>query len=165
MEQAISKNKRIGIIVGVTVAAIIILLAAIFLLSPTHLITMDVNPSISIETNRLGRVVSVTGVNDDAKAVLANYDSKGKVLEDVVAEIADLLVINGYLQNGTQDVLVTVRNDGAAAENVDKMNATISDYMKKKGLSANISSRIENFTAEDAARAEQNQMSVGKMLL
>ncbi|MEG0834178.1 MAG: hypothetical protein RR413_01925, partial [Christensenellaceae bacterium] len=75
MEQVISKNKRIGIIVGVTVAAIIILLAVVFLLSPTHLITMDVNPSISIETNRLGRVVSVTGINDDAKAVLANYDS------------------------------------------------------------------------------------------
>ncbi|MEG0629938.1 MAG: hypothetical protein RR459_03315 [Christensenellaceae bacterium] len=165
MEQVISKNKRIGIIVGVTVAAIIILLAAVFLLSPTHLITMDVNPSISIETNRLGRVVSVTGINDDAKAVLANYDSKGKALEDVVAEIADLLVVNGYLQNGTQDVLVTVRNDGAATENVDKMNAAISDYMQKKGISANISSRIENFTAEDVARAEQNQMSVGKMLL
>ncbi|MEG1473920.1 MAG: hypothetical protein RSC25_07360 [Christensenella sp.] len=165
MEKTASKGKKIGIITGAIVATVLIIFAAMFVLSPAHLITMDVNPSISIETNRLGRVVSVNGINDDAKAILANYNAKGKVLENVVSELADLLIVNGYLQNGTEDVLVTVRGDSEATANMDKMNSAIAGYMEQKGIKANISSRIENFTAEDIAKAEQQQMSVGKMLL
>jgi hypothetical protein len=46
---------------------------------PSNYISLDVNPSIEIQTNRLNQVVSINPVNEDAKQVMAGYQRQTKI--------------------------------------------------------------------------------------
>ncbi|MEG1547460.1 MAG: hypothetical protein RR232_04985 [Clostridia bacterium] len=159
------KNKSGLMIAGIALVLVLLVSAYVFVIAPAHHFTIDVNPSISIETNRLGRVVSVTGINEDAQKLLENYNYASNELENVVEDISGLLIANGYLINGTGDVLVTVKQDGAAEENIQKLNACIAESLSKVGVAAKINSRVAEYSAEDVAMAEKYGVSVGKMLV
>ncbi|MEG0901089.1 MAG: hypothetical protein RSG96_03140, partial [Clostridia bacterium] len=166
MENSVSTVKKAWMVGGMVILAVVLAMAMWgYLTAPAHLMTVDVNPSISIETNRLGEVVSVTGINEDAQTLLAGYDPTGRELERVVEDLAALLLQNGYLKNGTDNVLVTVRGDEAAADNLALLNKGIVSYLEKKGIETNMISRIEQFTEADVAKAEKLGVSVGKLLV
>ena len=50
--------------------------AAIYLFSPYHYLSIDVNPSIEVQANRLGKVTGVSAVNDDAEPILQDLNSR-----------------------------------------------------------------------------------------
>ena len=65
-------------------------------------IYMSINPDVQMDLNRQGTVVRLTGINEDGKALLEGYDSKGKDKVTVADELIDRAIEMGFLSEGGQ---------------------------------------------------------------
>ena len=131
-------SKKLGIL------SILLLLAVgvyggVKLTEPSYILMMDVNPSIEIVSNRLDRVVEVKALNDDAKEMLKDFSLKNKNLESVIEDLADLMVLKGYITGGKDNFVMISVNDSDANKNVlDKLNTAIAAYLENKQIEATI---------------------------
>ena len=82
-------------------------------------VTMDINPSVSLSLNKMGRVIKAEGINDDGKKLLEDNKLKGKSLENAIDNISDLVIDNGYFSNENNHILVNVK--GEVKEDVSKI--------------------------------------------
>ena len=75
------------------------------------IISIDVNPSLEITTNKQDVVLEVKAVNTDAKAVLDGMELRGTNLQTAVNAIIGSMLKQGYLTDGGEnEILVTVQN-------------------------------------------------------
>ncbi len=91
-------------------------------------VTVDINPSVEVISNKKGIVVSVNALNDDAQVLLEGETLEGKTTADVVVEIADLAIKLGYLREGG-NVCITASADSEEIE--AKVNSAINKAMNK----------------------------------
>ncbi len=71
-------------------------------LQPYSSIYLTINPTVQMDLNRQGTVVRLTGINEDGKALLEGYDSKGKDKVTVADELIDRAIEIGFLSEGGQ---------------------------------------------------------------
>ena len=64
-------------------------------LQPYSSIYLTINPTVQMDLNRQGTVVRLTGINEDGKALLEGYDSKGKDKVTVADELIDRAIEMG----------------------------------------------------------------------
>mgnify|MGYP007117143858 CR=1 FL=1 len=111
-------------------AALVAAGAAFYFLSPAQRIALDVNPSIELETTRLEKVSKIIPLNDDAKKLLEGYTPKDNDLDDVLEDLVDRMMEQGYLANEKKnDVLITVDDRGASQKTLDKVNKKVAQYI------------------------------------
>ena len=132
------RNKKIGLLL------VLVLLAAVAyggvkFVGPSYSLTMDVNPSIEIVSNRFDKVVEVKPLNEDAREMLKDFEIKDKDLTSTIEDLADLMVLTGYISGG-EDNLVSIRvSDGNASEEVlNRLNQAIAAYLENKQIEATI---------------------------
>lgn len=77
-------------------------------------ITLDVNPSIDIIMDENDKVVTVTPLNDDAQVVIGDMDFSGSSLDVTVNALIGSMLVNGYLDDIRNSILVSVENGDAA---------------------------------------------------
>lgn len=65
--------------------------------TPTAAISIDINPSIELEVNRFGRVLSVTGYNDDGRVLADSLPIKHLGYADAVEQILSTDTITDLL--------------------------------------------------------------------
>ena len=82
-------------------------------------VTMDINPSVSLSLNSMGKVIKAEGINEDGKKLLEDNKLKGKSLEKAIDNISDLVIDNGYFSNGNNHILVNV--EGEIKEDISKI--------------------------------------------
>ena len=135
-----TKNKKIGIIGMFTILAIA--LAAFLgmqLNKPAYTFKLDVNPSIEIVSTRLDKVLEVNPLNEDATEMLKDFKIKDNDLEDTIEDIADLMVLSGYISGGKDNyVMITVNDKTADSDRVNKLNEAIRAYLENKQIEATI---------------------------
>ena len=95
--------------------------------APTVAISVDINPSIELEVNRFGRVVSASGYNEAGEALLQRLPLRNKPYAKAIEAIASDSQIRNLLANDETLVFFV-----AGAENAQ---------------TAQILSDLENFTA------------------
>ena len=86
--------------------------------TPTAYISVDVNPSLELGINRFDRVVSVTGYNEDSKALADSLDLKYMDYSDALEALLADQEMEVYLSDNA-DVVLTV------AGNSDSQNSQI----------------------------------------
>lgn len=100
--------------------------------TPTAYISVDVNPSLELGINRFNRIVSVTGYNEDGKALADSLDLKymdySDALEALLADqdmevyLSDnadvVLTVAGKSENQSSQILETVESCASSHENV-----------------------------------------------
>jgi len=131
------KNK----ILFYTLPIIVLVLAVVGIMAtqPANSLTIDVNPSIEIVTNRLDRVVEINPLNDDAKELLAGFEPKDKKLEGTVNDLVDLMILTGHIKGGEDNfVMITVSDDSVDGPLVDKVNRAIKAMLENKYIEATI---------------------------
>lgn len=85
------------------IAACLVLVAVLgfggyrFLFETVSVISIDINPSVELELNRLGRVTALTAYNDDGSALLAGQDLKGRPYSEAVATLLQSEGMQPYL--------------------------------------------------------------------
>lgn len=116
-----------------------VVLLYMYLTQPTLRFVVDVNPSIEVVTNRLERVVEVNPLNDDAKEMLEGYVIKDRSLEKTINDLVDLMIFEGYIYGGQDNlVMISVNDEDANQKTVDKINLSIKAYLENKEIEATI---------------------------
>ena len=130
-------------------------------------VTVDINPSVTLTVNRLGRVKAVDTGNADAAALLADVDLAGKRTQDALGTLADALTDADYLTDVDNTLLVTV--DGTSAARAQKLGKAVYDAAQASAQKRQFSAAV---LCQQAADAEQTrtdadawQVSPGKAAL
>jgi uncharacterized membrane protein YkoI len=111
----------------------------VVLTRPANSLTMDVNPSIEIITNRLDRVVEIKPLNNDARDLLEDFDPGNRNLESTVNDLVDLLILTGHIRGGEDNiVMITVKDDSVDSRLVNKVNQAIQAMLENKQIEATI---------------------------
>ena len=127
-------------------------------------ITLDVNPSLSISVDENDKVVTVTPLNDDARVVIGDMNFTGSSLDVTVNALIGSMLVNGYLDDIRNSILVSVENgDAAKAASLQaQVSALISSAVGDGGFEASVLTQTVSATSESAAIAEQYGISEGK---
>lgn len=131
-------NTKKKIMIIIPMLLLVIGLGA-FTMLPANSLTMDVNPSIEIETNRLDRVISIKPLNLDAEQLLQDFSPKNKKIEEVVNDLVDLMILSGHIKGGDDNVvMITIKDDSVDSELLRKVNAAIKSFLENKQIEATI---------------------------
>lgn len=132
--------------------------------SVASVITLDVNPSLNIVMDESDKVLEVQPLNDDAKTVIGDMDFAGSSLDVTVNALIGSMLVNGYLDDIRNSILVSVENgDSAKAESLQQqVSDLISSAVGDGGFEASVLTQTVTSTSESAALAEQYGISEGK---
>ena len=127
-------------------------------------ITLDVNPSLNIVMDTSDKVIEVQPLNEDARTVIGDMDFAGANLDVTVNALIGSMLVNGYLDDIRNSILVSVENgDAAKAESLQaQVSALISSAVGDGGFEASVLTQTVSSTSESAALAEQYGISEGK---
>jgi hypothetical protein len=115
------------------------LLVFIYLMQPAAHMTLDVNPSIEVVTNRLDQVVSVNPLNEDADRMLQKFKPDNKSLQGTMDELVELLVVHGYFKSGQENmVMVSFQDNDANPEIANEINRALTLSLEKKANRRNL---------------------------
>ena len=117
-----NKSKKLLIIVFVILFLLAVVFGLIYYYEFNKIVatvTMDINPSVSLSLNKMGKVIKAEGINEDGKKLLEDNKLKGKTLEKAIDNISDLVIDNGYFSNENNHILVNV--EGEIKEDVSKI--------------------------------------------
>jgi hypothetical protein len=168
-------NRKAPVRIGALSLAAACSLAVLFLISGWYLrnrvsdsvITIDVNPSIQIITNRKDKILSVTALNEDARSVIAGNDYSGEKLEDTVDVLMNSLVEQQYIREDQKAILLTVTNKNA--DKADKIrsraDAAILNSLEAQNIKPTILSQIISREKSRTKLAGKYNISEGKLKL
>lgn len=131
------------------------------------IVTLDVNPSISLDVNAKERVLSVTPLNDDATVILGDMDLTGTDLTVAVNALIGSMVQNGYLDELQNSILVSVENNDASRSTQlqQQISDTISGTFLADHLDGAVLTQSVTADAQLTALAQQYGISEGKAAL
>ena len=76
-------------------------------------VSLDVNPSVTLNVNAKETVLSAVPVNEDRGDILAGMDLTGVQLDVAMNAIVGALLTNGYVDELANSILITVEDDDA----------------------------------------------------
>lgn len=133
-----TRNKKVGLVTVLALLAVAVFGWSI-VNQPAYSLTMDVNPSIEIVSNRLDKVLEIKPLNDDAREMVRDFEIKDKNLTKTIEDLADLMVLKGYISGGKDNlVMITVSDNTSKQDVVDKLNTAIAAYLENKQIEATI---------------------------
>lgn len=96
-------------------------------------VSLDVNPSVTLNVNAKETVLSAVPVNEDGGDILAGMDLTGVQLDVAMNAIVGALLTNGYVDELANSILITVEDDDAGRgarlqqELTDQADAILAD--------------------------------------
>ncbi len=133
-------------------------------------VSIDVNPSIELTVSKSERVLSCTGMNEDAKTVLAEMnggeDLKGAKLDVAVNALVGALLRHGYFEGMSSAILVSVedKDEARSARIQQDLVAWIDEVLKAESVETAVFS--QNTTpSKNTAASHDSSMSTGKEAL
>ena len=69
---------------------------------------LDVNPSVELDVNRLGRIVSTEAENEDGRIILDDMDLRGTEVDVAMNALLGSMVKHGYLSQAQNTLLISV---------------------------------------------------------
>ena len=173
MNTEVKKKRNRFVPIIAAAAAVALICAAGFIgygfgrnTAPTEdsVIMLDVNPSVSISVDADEKVLSVTPLNADGSIVIGDMDFTGSSLDVTVNALIGSMLLNGYIDDITNSILVTVENGDAAraATLQERVTALVSGALSSDGLQASVISQTVSHNDELSALAQQYGISEGK---
>lgn len=131
------------------------------------IVTVDVNPSVSLTVNRFNRVKEVTPGNEDAQALLDGVDLTGMRLRSALEKLTALLMENDYLSGTENAMLVSVENAaaGRAEALCKRVVASVGETTKEKLFQPAVLCQQISGENDLQSVAETLHVSVGKAAL
>ena len=121
--------------------------------TPCAYVTVDVNPSLELGINRLGRVASTRAYNNDGARVLAAADVQGDTYEDAMTALEAAL--QSYIASGAAVELAVVCDDGRTATMLENVGTRC---LEASGGQVHCS----HATADDHHAASELEMGVAR---
>ncbi len=153
-----SRSLRLALGAVCAMAALFLCIGSYTLLwMPVAYVSIDVNPSLELELNRLDRVISGRAYNEDGERVLENVSVKGMRYEDAIESILGSESMQPYL---TLDGALTFT---VATDSLPKEERLLADISRSTGCveHGGISVRADMGLVGEA---HENGLSLGKYL-
>ena len=124
---------------------------------PDSYVYLDVNPSVEIVTNKKEDVIKLLSFNEDGDRIIQDVDYKGRNMVLVTEELVKKMVVDGYIKDSDDYLLVSVFNKDheKKQQQKDRLNTSIHNFMEKEEFSPIIllqniekTSTIENYARE-----------------
>lgn len=134
--------------------------------SADSLVSIDVNPSIELTTNKKDQVLKIAAKNTDAQDIIDEMqDYKNKDVDIVVEVFLDNLQEHGYLQDDENIILVSVSNKKAEKTQTlqNRIEKEIDNNMKKTNKKAVVIKQDVEKVSELKKLAKKYHISVGKL--
>ena len=133
-------------------------------------ISIDVNPSIEIITNKRDKVIKVNALNEDAEKVIGAMKLDDTGLDVTVNELVSAMVEYGYISADKRDILVTVENKNEEKANSirDRVDNDITEALIKLEIKPNLVSQTADRHKKNddiQKQADENGISYGKALM
>jgi hypothetical protein len=134
---------------------------------PNSMISLDINPSIEIKTNRHNQVISISALNEDAQKVLQTQDFMLEELDTAVASIVNAVVDQGYLNTDKNVILVSVENNSMEKAKilVDSLKLVIKKNASTHKMKLMVLSQTLKKDKAESEEAKELGVSVGKLKL
>lgn len=138
---------------------------------PYGTVRMQINPDVSITSNRMGYALALEGQNADGVKLLEGYPYQHKKLERIFDELADRAAEMGYLkENGTIYISVISENQSwqekTQAHVVQSLRAHVGDAItvvnEKKAEEAETKEQVQDATERETG-AEAGRETDGKI--
>lgn len=96
------KPRSVMYAVAAMAACVALVISSVFFMDQKTYasVFISINPRVRVDVNKQDTVVGLTGVNEDGKELIADYDYKKKKLDTVMDELVDLAIEKGYLVDG-----------------------------------------------------------------
>lgn len=157
-----------GVILAAAALLAINLAGARYYLRGSTRISLDVNPSISLQINRLNRVTGVEALNEEGKALLEERKLKGTDIHGAVDVLVGAMVEAGYLSETENSVLLSILDEKEARGEKLQQELALSAQQAFDGAQmegAVISQNLSGDETEYRKLAEEYQVSEGKAAL
>ena len=110
-------------------------------------IYMTINPNIRIDVNKKDLVVGLEGLNQDGEDLIRGYEYKREELDEVMDDLVDRAIDEGYLyEGGTISLTLDAKDDEWVVDHSRSLGRHLDDYLEDK-----ISVTIEITGQEDQA--------------
>ena len=119
---------------------------------------IDVNPSVSIEINRFGKISGVNYINEDAKTALAGTNLKGKSAEAALEKIIYAYAEAGYFSEDSELNISAVDK----GKKTDKLLGKLAKRAEKIKGSKKYTVNVSKLTADEREEAKEHGISPGK---
>ncbi|MGN1061887.1 MAG: hypothetical protein ACI4RO_02050 [Candidatus Scatosoma sp.] len=121
---------------------------------------IDVNPSVELEYDAEGNVLSARGLNDDGKVLISGWDAAGKSVDECVNEIFARCVAQGYFTALSADnaVLVTAESEDGARD--ETRTQEIKDLFRRAFESNKIRGVVITGVSDPEAEEEAKEYGV-----
>lgn len=169
------KKKKLIPAFAAIAAVLAVVCAAVLTLSPWQrasaaVITLDVNPSLSLTVDENERVTEAAPLNDDGRIVLEGMDLQGADLNVAVNAVIGSMLQHGYLdmENFENAILVSVESGdaGRAGQLQRQVSETISGtFQRDNSINPLILAQTVSADGELAELAGQYGISQGKAAL
>ena len=130
-------------------------------------VSLDVNPSVEITTNKNEKVLSVTALNADGEIIIGDMSLKGSDLDVAVNALVGSMVQNGYINEVSNSILLTVdgKNEEKNAVIREKLVEKINEVLKTDALDGAVLSQTIGTDETVKELAEEHGISKGKAQL
>ncbi|MEG1918007.1 MAG: hypothetical protein RR092_05040, partial [Oscillospiraceae bacterium] len=130
-------------------------------------ITLDVNPSFSITASRRDRVLTVTPLNGDAIALLADEIYRGKTVDETVEGLIARMANSRYLTAEHNSILLSVRAESETHTRAleKELSRHIQTALAPTAIHPHIVLQMLQDNDEEDAETERYQVSPGKVQL
>lgn len=165
LSPACRKKRRRRRLPELAVAACLLLAAVCaggfgLLSQPSAYVSLDVNPSIELGVNRLGIVVSATGVNADGEEVLADLEREGVALAgrpfaQAASRLAESSALGSYVTNESFLQVSVVSEDAAQSAALQQESAECFSALP-------CDMACDSATSEERAAAQEAGMGIGR---
>ena len=126
---------------------------------------LDVNPSIELQINSEDEIVSCIAGNEDAEVILKGLSLNEVDMDTALTAIVGSMYLNGYLSLESNSILVSVssKSDEKKEALLTDITNQINEVFEKTDMQCSIVAQGLSVDEELQKRAEQNNVSVGKM--
>ena len=130
-------------------------------------VSLDVNPSIEIEVNKKERVLRVIPLNEDGKAIVGDLDFSGSDLNVAVYALIGSMVQNGYLNELSNSILISVDNRDPARGALlqERISRGVNEMLQGESFHGAILSQTVSHTDLLRQLAEPYGISAGRAQL
>lgn len=111
-------------------------------------VSLDVNPSVEITVNRQERVLSVTPRNEEGRVIIGDMDFTKSTLEVTVNALLGSMLRNGYLNELSNSILISVQGEEADALR-KKLAAEVNAYLENGAFLPSVVSFTDEGSGED----------------
>ncbi|MGN1181959.1 MAG: hypothetical protein ACI4SR_03050, partial [Faecalibacillus sp.] len=131
------------------------------------LVTLDVNPSLSLQLDDDNNVLKTIAYNDDAKLIVEGIDLDNCYIVDAVKNILNSMIQKGYLSKENNTVLLSVESDDKVNEKEleDHLTQNIQNTLQLNSIDSAIYYQDIDFDDDIEKLVKKYDISYGKATL